>query len=1007
MAQDPREQEIQRQFLDEAQEYLGALEGAVLGLAGSRIDLQKINEAMRASHSIKGGAAMMGYQTLSEFAHRLEDSFKVLKTKRQSLEISFALENQLLAGVDCLQRVIQMARQDQQPDETWLTQEAHPLFDQLRTELGDADEETAASVLGGDDGGQALLDIVFSSEVEGVLQQLEGLLNQQTPETELRSELITLAGELGGLGEMLQLSAFSQLCEAVIEALDHHGAGLVAEAALNAWRRAQALVLAQQLDLISTELVLPTAGNTVRPPTALPQSSVESLEPSPTPASQAAVQPHSAPEFQSEFVAEPTRLKPTDLEPLPSEADVGAAAHRSANAPSHEAEDADRTVRVSLKRIDQLNDLFGELTIERNALALYCDRLRSLTQLLKQRVQVLDQSNRSLRSSYDEIAVGMKQPAMVGASNVFPSRHGLGNGSGNGSGFGHPSLDHLEFDRLEMDRYDTLSLQSQSVMETIVQVQEVTTDVDLSLEEADITLRNLNKTTKHLSNQLTHLRMRPLSDVLNRFPRALRELSQEHGKRVQLKLEGSETLVDRNVLEALQEPLMHLLRNAFDHGLESPDDRQAVGKPAEGNITIRARQRGNRTLIEFQDDGRGINLDKVRAKATNLGLDEALLAEASQQELLSLIFEPGFSTSDRVTNLSGRGVGMDVVRERLKPVRGEISVDTQPGQGTLFTLAVPFSLAVLRVLVVECKGMLLAIPAEGVAEVILIEQLPEHQQDSACFTWNGQSLERIELSPWLRFNCPRPPYSLEADPKIETPALLVVNVERPRNRPSPSDNHDPFNNDPLNNAPLNNELVGLEIERSWGEQEVAVRRIEGQIGMPAGFSNCTIMGDGRVIPLVSVPELLVLLAHADLADADSTLETPGDRPAPLSVRKPAILVVDDSINVRRFLALTLEKAGYRVEQAKDGQQALELLAGDISVQAIICDIEMPRLDGYGVLAHVKADPAIAHLPVAMLTSRSGDKHRNLAMNLGASAYFSKPYNEQELLAELEAMMVTT
>lgn len=357
---------------------------------------------------------------------------------------------------------------------------------------------------------------------------------------------------------------------------------------------------------------------------------------------------------------------------------------------------------------------------------------------------------------------------------------------------------------------------------------------------------------------------------------------------------------------------------------------------------------------------------------------------------------------------------MDVVRERLKPVRGEVAVATEAGRGTTFTLSMPFSLAVLRVLVVESHGMLLAIPADSVNEVALVHQIPSLQSASSpSFDWNGHSVQRVSLGDRLTFNCPRPPYSLEANPKIDTPALLMIDLE--------------------------GQKLGLEIERSWGEQEVAVRRVEGLIGMPTGFSNCTIMGDGRVIPLVNIRSLLPGSSSEVQAETQSmampisataatttglavlgasamgSASTPLPEAPPASAgadilpftptSKPAVLVVDDSINVRRFLALTLEKAGYRVEQAKDGQQALELLAGTLSVQAIICDIEMPRLDGYGVLAKVKADPAIAHLPIAMLTSRSGEKHRKLAMDLGASAYFSKPYNEQELLTQLEAMMV--
>jgi chemosensory pili system protein ChpA (sensor histidine kinase/response regulator) len=248
-----------------------------------------------------------------------------------------------------------------------------------------------------------------------------------------------------------------------------------------------------------------------------------------------------------------------------------------------------------------------------------------------------------------------------------------------------------------MDRYSDLHLLSMEVMETIVQIQEVTSDIGLSLEDTDSTARELNQTAKQLQTNLTRIRMRPLSDLVGRFSRALRDLSLQYGKLVELKVLGKGTLIDRSILEALSDPLMHLVRNAFDHGIEDPATRQAQGKPAQAVIEIKAAHRGNQTIITVSDDGNGINLNKIRARAEAMGLDAGLLAAASEDELLSLIFEPGFSTADQVTALSGRGVGMDVVRNNLKQIRGDIRVDTQPGRGTTFTLTVPFTLSVARV----------------------------------------------------------------------------------------------------------------------------------------------------------------------------------------------------------------------------------------------------------------------------------------------------------------------
>jgi chemosensory pili system protein ChpA (sensor histidine kinase/response regulator) len=485
--------------------------------------------------------------------------------------------------------------------------------------------------------------------------------------------------------------------------------------------------------------------------------------------------------------------------------------------------------------------------------------------------------------------------------------------------------------------------------------------------------------------------MRPLSDIVDRFPRALRDLSVEFGKNVQLKIEGASTLIERSILESLNEPLMHLMRNAFDHGIEDAATRRACGKPEQGTIEVKATHQGNRTIITIRDDGRGISLDKIRSRALAMGLDASLLAQATDEELLSLIFEPGFSTTEQVTTLSGRGVGMDVVRSNLKHVRGDVKVDTVPGVGTTFTLSVPFTLSVARVLLVESNRMLLAFPTDAVSEIFLLQN--EHVfpvASSEVINWQGTMLPLIRLSRYLEFNCYRYDNpNLETAPAINAASVLIIEG--------------------------NNQPIAIQIDRCWGEQEVAIRRVEGNIPLPSGFSNCTILGDGRVVVLVNVSELLYWIAANERIPRTNQLPsarlktvflTSSEEKTPDSSKdqKGTILIVDDSINVRRFLALTLEKGGYLVEQAKDGQDALEKLQSGLKVQAVICDIEMPRIDGYGFLGRVKSNNEFKNIPVAMLTSRSSDKHRQLAMQLGARAYFSKPYNEQELLRTLEEII---
>ncbi len=1015
---DDKELEIRLQFLDEAQDYLDTLGNRLIGLTQT-FEADTINDALRAAHSIKGGAALMGFQLLSDLAHRLEDSLKVLKVQRGKVTIDTALEQLLLSAVDCLGQAMVGQRQQlsqgqhHQPpmNEDWLHHQAEPIFQQLRDRLGDPVDEDAHSMLSPEDG-QDIIPLLFQSEVEGCLGRLEAVLAEQSPC--VREEVEILAQELGGLGEMLQLEAFVSLCQSVsqqIAAASDESLISIAEAALAVWRRTQALVLTGHLGAIPTTLseVETAPGADVEDDlhdfdfaTRLDDEDAGEVTAPVWPLGELATVDGDDDALNSSFISDDflgevalsetaygTNTRPAQSE-LPTLAPAWGGAEDSAfedNATTRasfrhsppppsldETGVSDSTVRVPVKQINQLSDLFGELTIERNRLELEVSRLRGLVATLQTRMGTLDLANNDLRAAYDRVATQdqsqWRQPFTAltkPLADVPPS---------------------AQFDVLELDRYRDLHLPFREVIETIIQLQEVGADIDISLDGTEQTTRNLRKTSRQLQKYLTQLRMRPLADIFDRFPRALRQMSLQYNKPVELKLQGERTLVDRNILEALQEPLMHIIRNCFDHGIEDTDTRQQQGKPAMGTIAIAAQQYSGRTLITIRDDGGGIAVEKIRDRARHMGLDEGLLAAASTQELLSLIFEPGFSTASEVTDLSGRGIGMDVVRSKLKEIRGDIQVDTQPGEGTIFTLSIPYTLSVTQVLIAESRGMRMAFPVEAIAEIF---QLPE---DAIIFTagresfeWNGELVQLVRLADWLHFNCPVPLETPEISPAISIPTVLLVQAAQ--------------------------RWVGIQIERSWGEQEVALRRVLGNLPMPQGFNSCTIMGDGQVVPLVSVPELLYWVASCE-ASGPPDPATP-DIPAYLPIeyaqgatlrphRKPTVLLIDDSINVRRLLALTLEKAGYQVAQAKDGQDALDKLTAGLEVEVVICDVEMPRLDGYGFLARLKAETDHETLPVAMLTSRSSQKHRQLALNLGAAAYFTKPYNEQALLKTLEDLI---
>ena len=618
-------------------------------------------------------------------------------------------------------------------------------------------------------------------------------------------------------------------------------------------------------------------------------------------------------------------------------------------------------VRVPVSQLKQFNTLFEQLVLNRNSINLRVEQLQSAMSLMGQRMLQMESSNVQLKQWYGRASVeGLLSEkeqlvtTLVDTVNQKPNR----------------------FDSLEMDRYSDIHLICQEQIETIVQLQEVAKDIDLGVQEVYQSVRDLYYTTKSMQGNVTRTQMLPFADAVKRFPRVIRDLNLQFNKKVDLKIIGERTLLDRSVIEALGDPLMHLLRNSFDHGIEDSKTRIAAGKPEVGTITIQANNQGTYSVITLSDDGGGIKLDKIRDRVYQMGVSQSEVAQIPEAELLNFIFEPGFSTAQKVTELSGRGVGMDVVKTNLEEVRGDVQVSTEPGKGTTFTLRIPFTLSILRVAIIEQGDMVFAIPANSIRELIPLELEPIlTSENTKKVDWNQSEIPLIEIEKILTYGRSHKALYLTGEPTINRPMTLVVGNKQ--------------------------SYAALKIARFWNEQESTIRTIESPIPLPPGLISSVVFGDGRVIPLIDPIALIDRGLINSFADNRSALDLPEINNIPTT---PIILVVDDSINVRRYLSVTLEKAGYQVEQAKDGQEAVDKLVGGLTVQAVICDLEMPRLNGYGVLEEIKERPEFADLPIAMLTSRSNEKHKKLAMNLGAAAYFSKPYDEKELLNKLSELL---
>ena len=966
-----REWEVRLLFLDEVKDFLADIETEILGLSDRGLQRSAINKILRAAHSMKGGAAMMGFHALSELAHRLEDFFKILQANNQTA-IAPDMESLFLAAIDGMGKVAKIHKQRKIPPENWLQEHINSPFQQLHEILGDLSAQDEASLLS-EEAGQDMRVLMFATEVDACLERLTNVLADQNSQV-LREEFELTSQEFGCLGEMLELPAFSQLCAEIGTALANkdHNLQEVTTAALEAWRRSQALVLVSQFQALPEHFEIAPSRLDASPDSHktlnLGENTQEVLD--------------------SDFLHEDETisLEQSSLD-LADFQDLNTEHSPVVNDPSTSEQSLDATIRIPLRQLEALSDRFGELNAERSGLRLQLKRMRDLVQLLNTRMHGLEQSNAQLRDAYDRVATSSESFIPINAviaSETLTSIKGdiKGDRFTNQSPNNESLLPYTSrFDLLEMDSYSELHVLSREIMDSVVQLQEVSSDLETALTDTEGTERELGRASRQMQTAIEQARMRMLSEVLGRFPRLLRDLSLAHGKQVELVVRGSSTLVERSVLEVLEDPLLHLVRNAFDHGIEAPELRMAAGKAPKGKIEIAAGYRGNQTVITVSDDGNGVDFAKLRDRALQMGLSESDLDGSSQSELLELIFEAGFSTADGVTELSGRGVGMDVVRSNLSMIGGSVRVETEAGQGTTFVLTVPVSLSIARVLLFESNGLQMAILTSAVEEILLIKDTSIYPvADQEVVDWEGYSVPLLKLGDRLHFSRPQFQIETENRPIVDEPLMLIVT---------------------RNNVPF-----GLQVDRYWGEQEVTIRGVQSLIPMPTGFMGCAILGGGKLVPLVDIDNLLVW-AIADIDEAPSkTLTLPSER----SDRRVTVLIVDDSINVRRFLAMTLEKSGYRVEQAKDGLEAMEklrklqTLPKSSQVRAVICDIEMPRLDGFGFLVQSRSDENCKNIPVVMLTSRSGNKHRDLAMRLGASAYFAKPFKDNELLQTLSQLV---
>jgi chemosensory pili system protein ChpA (sensor histidine kinase/response regulator) len=497
-----------------------------------------------------------------------------------------------------------------------------------------------------------------------------------------------------------------------------------------------------------------------------------------------------------------------------------------------------------------------------------------------------------------------------------------------------------------------------------------------NLDDADAALLAQARYTRDVQQQLFAIRTVPFGSLSERLYRILRQIAKELDKRANLEIRGAQVELDRSVLEKLAGPLEHLMRNALDHGIEPRAARNAAGKSETGEIALTVRQVGNEIAVELSDDGAGLDFDSIRARAQAQG-HIAAGAHPTEGELIECIFQPGFSTATNVTAVSGRGIGMDVVRSEVAALGGRVEIATRRGQGTTFLLYLPLTLAVAQAVMVRAGGRLWALPAPMVEQVEQIkpELLREHYVNRAL-EWQGTTYP-FHYLPRLLGDTQHTPQTARHNP------VLLLRAGQG--------------------------VAAVHVDEMVGNQEVVVKNIGPQLARVSGIAGATVLGNGEIVLIIN-PVQLAQRAGVPVFDPDAPDRVVASAQLPVAPgaagRRPQIMIVDDSLTVRKVTSRLLAREGFDVVSARDGVDALEILE-EHTPDVILLDIEMPRMDGFEFTRTIKADARHSHIPIVMITSRTADKHRARARELGVDLYLGKPFQEEELLRNLREMLALT
>lgn len=949
------DQEVLSYFIPEAVEYLDTIDALIRSLKVRPQDDDEIYRLFRTAHTLKGSGYTVGFNIVGDLAYPMEECMGAVREHR--LTLNDALLEAMARAASTIRVVIE--RDPSQADR--LRRDVPLVIQSLRTMengehatiaqtevapsaslCGSASTDTGTTAPIGDSAMPTLtaeylipqLDpevlSYFAPEAQEYLETLEAnllRLDKNTQDTELIHQLFRTAHTLKGSAYTVGFQSIGDLV--------HH-----IEDFMGAVRDGQLAVLPGHTDLLLRSIDVVRV--LMRRDPALLSSTANRF--AAALAELKLLQTGEVPSVAAVAMAESN----------PSQSD-GVGSGESAQAKPVEGKPAEEreVIRVSRDRLERLLNLVGELVIGRGRLE---QRLRVLEQLSQQVLACKSRLVDAVQSFEDKHTFTF--PSTPGNQTEVPAP-------------GVPGL--ADFGSLEFDKYDDFNILARRISEVTADITESMSQLSGSIRRSHDDMSQLQQLTLGMRDEIARARMVPIGTPFTRFRRAIREIARASGKEVSLVTSGEHTEVDTGIVERLVDPLVHLVRNAVYHGIEPSGSRIAKGKPAVGTVYLHAAHRGNSIIIEVEDDGAGLDLKKIRAKAVKLGLIREELAQAmTDSDVLKFIFAPGFSTADKVGDQAGRGVGLDVVKRVIEGMNGHIEVESLPDIGTKFTLDLPLTLLIATALIVRAGTERYAIPLPNVREVTMPTPASLQRMGERTILQMGD--EAIDLYS-LRHLLRRESGMIDGT----TPVVIARTMAGP---------------------------IGLAVDELLGRQEIVVKSL-GTLRLleRSYFSGATIDPEGHVILVVDPGRLL----GREARDAQSMTEAPevsllshGDGLADEDASDKAsapILLIDDSLSIRKFVGRMLENAGYQVDTAVDGEDGLRKASAQ-PYRLIFTDLEMPKLNGLEVIQALRSRPQTQHTPVVVMTTRAGDKHRQMALSIGASSYIAKPVEERALLQEV-------